>query len=408
MLMKLVAILLIIIAIFPNIDLAEEQKHPTIYVSIVSHNEEPLAGNYPDFVKNESAFWKQREAVVKFANMLYEEGVKYNFQSDWNFLLAMNIYDKGTPSTNGKNLIRYLKEDLGFEVDAHAHETTYNYADVAYLIHKLGVEPSHTVGGFIAYPPEESKIEYFWNELQGWHFNYTWKASILWGDSTAGHKNEETLWASGIWKPKDNENFLVHDDNAPLPHVGGYGRSWKTLGILLNKLENGELDANKIYTQTIFVSQNMMLRDDFIDYFRQKIEELKEYTQQGIIKWVGLEEVVEIWKNEYNEEPNIFPYVSLEVSIKKPNGYLYLFNREIIKMGKTVVIGEVTVKAIAKCDVEVDKIEFYLDDELVATDFDEPYEWEWKEHKIGYCNLKVIATAGALIKKDEVEIFAIK
>ena len=407
--MKAVAIILAVIVIFPNIHLPQSKQFPTIYVSIVSHNEEPLTGQYPDFVKNESAFWEHREAVVKFANMLYEEGVKYNFQSDWNFLLAVNLYDKGTPSTNGKNLIRYLKEDLGFEVDPHAHETTYNYADVAYLIHNLGVTPSNTVGGFIAYPPEDSKIEYFRDLLHGWHFNYTWKAEILWGGSTAGHKNEQTLWASGIWKPKDNENFLVHDDNAPLPHVGGYGRSWKTLEILLQKQQNGELEPDKIYTQTIFVSQNFMLNDEFIEKFREKIRELKPYEEQGLIKWVGLKEVVEIWKNEYGAEPNIYPYVSLEAEIRRPaEGYLYLFGREIFFSGKTIVIGRITVEAIVACDVAIDKVEFYLDNKLMSIDYEKPYEWEWMEHKVGQCRLKIIAKAGALSKEDEIEVIAIK
>jgi len=102
--MKAVAIVLAMMAILLNIHLSQSKQFPTIYISIVSHNEESLAGQYPDFVKNESAFWEHREAVVKFANMLYEEEVKYNFQSDWNFLLAVNLYDRGNPSTNGKKI----------------------------------------------------------------------------------------------------------------------------------------------------------------------------------------------------------------------------------------------------------------------------------------------------------------
>ena len=49
--MKAVAIILAVIVIFPNIHLPQSKQFPTIYVSIVSHNEEPLTGQYPDFVK---------------------------------------------------------------------------------------------------------------------------------------------------------------------------------------------------------------------------------------------------------------------------------------------------------------------------------------------------------------------
>ena len=94
-----------------------------IHVSIVMHNEEPLSGQYPDFVNDPSAFWEHRDALVPFVNMLHANGVMFNYQSDWNFLQAVGLYDTGTLSTNGKNIVRYMKEDLGFEVDPHAHET---------------------------------------------------------------------------------------------------------------------------------------------------------------------------------------------------------------------------------------------------------------------------------------------
>lgn len=60
----------------------ECKKYPTIYVSIVSHNEAPTSFD------DENYFWRYRGDLLKLSNMLYEEGVKFNFQSDWDFLLA--------------------------------------------------------------------------------------------------------------------------------------------------------------------------------------------------------------------------------------------------------------------------------------------------------------------------------
>src|SRR3989344_106744 len=286
-----------------------------IYVSIVTHNEEPLSGQYPDFVSDEDAFWEHREALVNFAKMLNEEGVEYNYQSDWNFLLAATMYDKGTSSTNGKNFLRYLKEDLGVEIDPHAHETQYNYADFAYLINQLGVAPSRTVGGFLASPPEQSKEEYFRQSLKGVKYpDYSWKAEILWGAGTAQHKDDEGISASGIWRPKDNENFLVNDNSA-LPHIGGYNpTNWQGLNDLVEKQKNGELEEGKIYTQTIFAGQNNMLQSSYIEDFRQQIQSLSEYTDAGLIKWVGLKEVISIWKSEYDSEPNTYIYNGVQTS----------------------------------------------------------------------------------------------
>ena len=292
------------------------QEVPPIYVSIVSHNEEPRpGGSFPDFTQDEDTFWVHRNAVVRFAKMLHEKGVKYNFQSEWNFLLAATMFDTGTASTNGKNFLKYLVEDLGFEADPHAHETKYNYADVAYLMSQLlGGEPSHTVGGYIAYPPEQSKIEYFRDTLYGWHYDYAWKAEILWGGATPGHEDEDSLYAAGIWKPKDNENYLVHDEYAPLPEVGRYLPNWTGLYDLLAKQEAGELRPGRIYTITIFVSQNFMLDTNFINTFREKIESLQPYVDSGRIVWVGLAEVVDIWRTQYEARPNIYSWLAGDIT----------------------------------------------------------------------------------------------
>ena len=283
---------------------------PPIYVSIVSHNEEPATGMYPDFTVDTAAFWEHRAALLDFSEMLHEEGVMFNYQSDWNFLLAATLFDTGTVSTNGKNFLKYLEEDLGFEVDPHAHETQYNYADVAYLMHQLlGHEPSHTVGGYIACPPQSSQIEYFRDTLHGWNYPYAWKAEILWGGSFQYHIGDDSLWTSGVWKPKDNYNYLLHDEYAPLPEIGRYNGTWQGLWDLIEKQENGELVYGRIYTATIFLEQSMMLDPAFIDTFRNRIQSLASYTNSGRIVWVGLSQAKEIWETEYNSRPNLYSYL---------------------------------------------------------------------------------------------------
>ncbi len=276
-----------------------------IYVSIVMHNEEPPG--YPDFVNNQQAFWAHRAAVVDFAGMLKAKDVMFNYQSDWNFLRAISLYDTGTPDTNNKNVLRYIKEDMGFEVDPHAHETLYNYADVAYLIEACGVVPSHTAGGMIVEPPEQSILEQFWQPITGAQYpQAVWQAQILWGGGTAMHQNEESLWASGIWKPKDKYHFLEHSDLALLPNVGHYGSKWENLDKLIVLANDGKLDPNNIYTCTIFAGQSQLLQPGFISDFEQKIIQHKNFS---FIQWKGLAEVIEIWKNQYNSRPNILKYL---------------------------------------------------------------------------------------------------
>ncbi len=294
----------------PN--LHENEAFPPIYVSIFTHNEEPNSGQYPNFVEDESAFWEQRNGVVQFAQMLHEEGVSYNFQSDWTFLLAATLYDSGTPSTQGKNVLRYLKEDLGFEIDPHAHETSYNYADVAYLIEQLGVEPSFVVGGFIADPPEKSKLEYLSKPIQRRQYSsYIWQAEILMGAGTSLHVNEEALWVSGIWKPQNNEQFQVHDDAASLVAVGSYTSEWNGLYELLELQKQGVLEPGKIYTASLFAKQKDFVNETYIEEFRQRIQDLADETAAGRIEWVGFGEVYSVWLMEYNAEPNQLFYTDV-------------------------------------------------------------------------------------------------
>jgi len=295
-------------------DLEDSSQIPTIYITIASHEQGPESTRSTDYVNDEEAFWTQREGIVNFANMIYEEGAKYNFQSEFNFLQALVKYDKGTESTKGKNLLRYLMEDLGFEVDTSFHSEDCNQADGAYLFEQLGVPPSHTVGGLIASPAEDSKIEYYRNELHGLQYDATWKAEILWGAAILYHKgNEEELWASGIWRPQDNENFLVNDENAPLPYVGLYMHGWEGLDELMAKQQAGELEPGKIYTITIFATQDSLKNPETTERFRSKLLALSEYRERGELQFVGIKEVVDIWETQFNSEPNIYRYTEAQV-----------------------------------------------------------------------------------------------
>jgi hypothetical protein len=291
-----------------------DPETPPIYVSIVTHNEEPLSGLYPDFVAAEAAFWEHRAKVVEFARMLAEEGVEYNYQSDWNFLQAAAMYDTGTGSTNGKNFLRFLKEDLGFGIDPHAHETSRNYADVAFLIENLGVEPSNIVGGLLCFPPVSSKLEYLRDTLHGWNYDYDWKAEVLWGGSTMLHQNEDSLWISGIWKPRDNFHFLSHDDQAPLPYIGGFKPRWEGLDSLLSLQAAGELTEGRIYTQSIMIAQiNLVSNPGSVEEYRQKIIEYAPYVDAGLLYWVQLGEVIDVWHSEYDSQPNLYSWLEGEL-----------------------------------------------------------------------------------------------
>lgn len=80
--------------------------------------------------------------------------------------------------------------------------------------------------------------------------------------------------------------------------------------------------------------------------------------------------------------------IPAEVHIAKPKeGYLYVADREIIYIGITLIMGEITVET----EGDVNSVMFYVDGELKAVDYDEPYSWLWDEHAVGKHKIVVIA-----------------
>ena len=295
----------------PQVSLASvsASEMPPIYVSFVTHNEQPdnsFDSRYPDFTESEEDFWTQRDAVVAYADMLKSEGVAYNWQSAWNFLLAATMYDDGDAATGGKNIVAYL-QSLGFSVNVHGHESAYNYADVAYLIDALGATPSGVMGGFLATPSSSSELEDLWTTQQGDVYDsYSWKPTVLWGAAGMGHQGDDELQASGVWKPKDNENFLTHSDSATLPVIGTYTSDWDGLTELLEAQAAGKLDATVMHTATIMVDQDELLSASDRSDVQERIEALQDEVEAGRVIWMSLEDVADTWESTYNNTPGIF------------------------------------------------------------------------------------------------------
>ena len=292
--------------LLPIPSIARAEEVPPIYVSIVTHNEQPDTGRYPDFTESESDFWDQQDAVAAFADMLHEESVSYNWQSAWNFLLAANTFGtSGDSATDHKNIVSYL-QGLGFSVNVHGHASTYNYADDAYLIDQLGSTPSGIMGGFIATPASSSELEDLWDTQHGDVYSYSWTPTALWGASGFGHQGDDDIQISGVWQPKDNDHFLTHSDNGELPVIGTYTSDWDGLDKLLAHQADGDLDPTVMHTATIMVDQDELLTQADRDATQAKIEALADETADGRIIWMTLEDVMSTWENDYNRFPGLF------------------------------------------------------------------------------------------------------
>ena len=80
------------------------------------------------------------------------------------------------------------------------------------------------------------------------------------------------------------------------------------------------------------------------------------------------------------------------VSITRPENALYLFNLKLFQMPMPWIIGKIKIVVDAhQIEIGINRVEFYIDNELRFTDYDAPYEWIWNEHMFSKHQIKVVA-----------------
>ncbi len=94
------------------------------------------------------------------------------------------------------------------------------------------------------------------------------------------------------------------------------------------------------------------------------------------------------------------------ISIEKPLvGYLYIFDKRIAPIRNTIIIGKIVVEINAYDGIE--KVGFYVDDELKFIDDIPPYQWLWGEMSMGRHKIKIIAYGMEGTVEKEIEVIKI-
>lgn len=109
---------------------------------------------------------------------------------------------------------------------------------------------------------------------------------------------------------------------------------------------------------------------------------------------VPYEEVMFALDTNWDDFLKTFLYSLFEIRLEKPTGgNLYIADREIapILRGNPLIIGKITIETDALDEDGVDRVEFYVDDELKETIYDEPFEWTWNERAFGTHEIQVTA-----------------
>jgi len=293
---------------------------PPVYVTVAGHIEDvPLyarCGAYPDF----------REALLLWADAVAAYDAAVNLQIEYEFLLGASRCE--TPelrqSTDGKNVIQYLIDRYGFEIDPHQEggweEGADNYADIRHLAGELTTDVSENVGGFVWDDAEQ--LARLSHGESGWiHTDFTWQPEIL----TLAVSRQHHLGdfsaddvASGIWRPKGaDEQFWTHDSEASLIYVGpGERTNWDDarpnkstpdfVRTIAHGLEDGTLDPDLMYTASIPVPQSIILHPERHHELTARLQELDPIVAADQARYATYSEAVEIWRRDYGARPNIF------------------------------------------------------------------------------------------------------
>ena len=137
-----------------------------------------------------------------------------------------------------------------------------------------------------------------------------------------------------------------------------------------------------------------------VDYTKYRIDGNKweTYASPFIVSMEGIHKI-EYYSvdNIGNEEEMKSCNIKIDktkpiVAINKPYAHLYLFDREILPMPCTIVIGKITVEIDARDSFSgIKKVELFIGGEHRKTFDSEPYRWLWDEKAFGNYNIRITA-----------------
>lgn len=122
--------------------------------------------------------------------------------------------------------------------------------------------------------------------------------------------------------------------------------------------------------------------------FKSGIEDIEKYVDV-------YEAVKEVLSGNHSVENS--------VKILKPKNGIYIMDRYLLPSKYTIILGKITIEA--KLFGNMNKVEFYIDDELKATDYESPYSLQWDEAAFGQHEIKIIAYGGETKAEDREKIW---
>ena len=282
---------------------------PKIHFNFISHNEEtPQWNGTPYYNAN-------RLRLISISGYFQSHGITWNMQSDWRYLTSVLTKETAALmlSTNNKNILRWMYEDMGVEMDPHAHESQYIYPDVAKLLDSIGLPESKIMGGSIY---NDSNGVNVWTNLVNGQYglvfpNFFWQPDYMMGGGTPNHVADIKYY--GFWNPQDTANYLVHDSSSHLRHIGvgceirikdtiSFSYIMSQVNDVVNAVQSGQYPSNGFYVQTIFFEQGDLNDTAFYNKVIAVADSVNAFVTAGAGQWSTLKQSYTEWETTYNAQ----------------------------------------------------------------------------------------------------------
>ena len=288
-------------------DGATSNARTRVYAVIVSHNEQDVNAKCQPVLNEEARWHENRSLTLAFASAIVESGGAYDLQTDFRWLEQMQAWETEAEraETDGDNLLAYLASAFPGQVvvDAHNHDTSHNYADVAYLLRESGVPDTRVVGGHVWYPVESADWERFRDPLPGIAHDTLWSPAILWGGATLQHAGPDSE-ASGVWRPRSAVDYHEDDPEGTLIVMGNFVDAKFEIGqgggiqILLDELRAGNHPEGVMLTVSVFFDQCGLTEEDVAQVVAL-IEKHKSDVEAGDLVWATVPDLIAAWETDY-------------------------------------------------------------------------------------------------------------
>jgi hypothetical protein len=230
---------------------------PAVYVVLFTHIEDNTPSGVIGSPAARTSYLGMRAGLIALAERARASGVAWSLQPDWKFLEAALVYeDEATrQTTGGVNVLRYLRDSLGVDIDPHSHESGgYNYTDVAYLLEQLGVGGSTVIGGHIWDPslPQFQEWDRFRQPVRGLRYpTAMWRGDILMGSGTPNHVNDPLV--SGVWRPRSRFQYFEDDPSGNIACVGAWRADIAGVSELVALRRAGRVGADCMLTASYHI-----------------------------------------------------------------------------------------------------------------------------------------------------------